>query len=264
MVIQKSGSMNPEEGLVICVYGPPKVGKTSFAASMSFHGKTMGIDFERGTKYLAENGFPDVDVLQMADWFTAKDQGELVEMIEPYEYIFVDPVGEAMEFLINGQVIRSAKFRQSDGSLTTAGWGEAKKQLRSLIKFLKNTGKTVVLIFHDDRIQLEGELYHSMMIATKLKAEIPGMVDIISYIGVQRNEEGTPQRIMYTPAAGGNFDSGDRTGRMPERIILSKEDGWGDFQRAFTGQSEQELIQSEVEREATEERPAAEEEIIEV
>lgn len=232
MEIKKTKDIKSDEGITMVVYGPPKTGKTSFAASTRKFGKTLVFDFENGTKYLGERGIDDVDVAPMSDWFTNEDAKGLRATIDPYDFIVVDPVGEAMDFLITGNQIVGAKYRQQDGSLTMAGWGAVKEKMRGFLKFLRSSGKTIILIFHDDRRQINEEWYHSLMIATKLKDVIPGMVEIISYLTVITRDE-KQHHVLYTPARGGNYDSGDRTGRVPEVVEISELNGWGDFLAAL-------------------------------
>lgn len=239
MKIEKTEDISSGDNIVMAVYGSPKCGKTSFAASTSKYGKTVLIDFEEGSKYLGERGI-DCDIIRMNDWFTKDDKKSFKSTFDSYDFIIVDPVGEAMDFLITGNQIFGAKFRQGDGSLTMAGWGEVKNQMRGFIKYLRGTGKTIILVFHDDRSKIGDEWFHSLMISTKLKEVIPGMVEIISYLAVVRKDE-VQKRVLYTPAAGGNYDSGDRTGRVPETVEISELDGWGDFIRSLKPKTGPEL-----------------------
>lgn len=224
MTIEKTKSIKAEDNLVIIVYGKGGVGKTTFAASAP---NPLILDFENGTKYLGERGF-DVDVVRMKGWLTAKDKTDLVSMLEGYETIIIDPLGEAMEKLIDSPEIKGAKFRASDGGLTMAGWGEVKKQMRSFIKFLRDTGKNVIIVSHVSEIQTEQGLEHRIQVATKLSDEIPNMVDVIAYMGVTKKDDEV-KRVLYIPQQGGNFDSKDRTGRFPQTIQISEQNGWGDF-----------------------------------
>lgn len=224
MTIEKSSAIKAEDNLVIIVYGKGGVGKTTFAASAP---NPLILDFENGTKYLGERGF-DVDVIRMKNWLTAKDKTDLVSMLEGYETIVIDPLGEAMEKLIDSPDIKGAKFRASDGGLTMAGWGEVKKQMRSFIKFLRDTGKHVIIVSHVTEIQVDQVLEHRIQVATKLSDEIPNMVDVIAYMGVTRKNDEV-LRVLYIPQQGGNFDSKDRTGRFPQTIQISEQNGWGDF-----------------------------------
>lgn len=237
MEIKSVDSIEPRDTQVLAIYGAPKSGKTSFIASSGKYGKTLLLDFENGSEYLREHGFTKdngyhVDVAPMIDWFTPDDVNQLRTIIPDYDTIAVDPMGEAMHLLIGGEQLVGAKNRQKDGSLTMSGWGEAKQRVRSLLKFLAATGKNVIISFHDERYKDGENIYHSIMIPTGVKAEIPGMVKTISYLALIKRE-GEVKRVLYTPAAGGNYDSGDRTGRVPETVEISQMDGWGDYIRSL-------------------------------
>lgn len=231
MKVENTSEISSGDNIVMVIYGGPKVGKTSFVASSSKVGKTLIVDFENGSKCLGERGF-DCDVIRMKDWFDRQETGEFLELVKKYDTVAIDPAGEGMDFLISGNQVRGSKMRQPDGSLTSAGWGEVKRRMRGLIKFLTNSGKNVILVFHDDRYIFENEMYHSLMIATKLKDVIPGMVEIVSYLTVIKRDDGL-HHVLYTPVQGGNYDSGDRTGRVPEVVEVSEDHGWEDFLAAL-------------------------------
>lgn len=224
MTIEKTKSIKAEDNLVIIVYGKGGVGKTTFAASSP---RPLILDFENGTKYLGTRGF-DVDVIRMKNWLTGKDKTDLVQIIADHETIVIDPLGEAMEKLIDSPEIKGVKYRTGDGGLTMAGWGEVKKQMRSFIKFVRDTGKNVIIVSHVSEIQTEQGLEHRIQVATKLSDEIPNMVDVIAYMGVIRNDNEI-KRVLYIPQQGGGFDSKDRTGRFPQTIHIGEQTGWSDF-----------------------------------
>ena len=224
MTIEKTKQIKSEDNLVLIVYGKGGVGKTTFAASSP---NPLIIDFENGTKYLGERGF-DVDVVRMSSWLTNDNKKELVGLLNGHDTVVIDPLGEAMEKLIDSPEVKGQKFRTSDGSLTMAGWGEVKKQMRNFIKFLRDTGKNVIIVSHVNEIQTEQGLEHRIQVATKLSDEIPNMVDVIAYMGVQKIDDGL-RRLLFIPQQGGSFDSKDRTGKFPTTIEISEKDGWNDF-----------------------------------
>jgi hypothetical protein len=231
MKVQKTKNIVSEDGIVMAIYGLPKVGKTSFAASTSKVGNTLIMDFEKGTKYLGERGI-NCDVVVMKEWFSKNESKGMSAFVKDYQTIVVDPVGQAMDFIINGDSIKGEKYRQNDGTLTTSGWMEVKTKMGKFIQFLKSTGKDILLVFHAEVETFENQHYYSLMIATKLKTIIPGMVEIISYLSVV-TKDGETKRILHTPAAGENYVSGDRTGRVPETIEISEMHGWEDFKKAL-------------------------------
>jgi hypothetical protein len=224
MTIENTKSIKSEDNLVVIVYGKGGVGKTTFAASAP---NPLILDFENGTKYLGERGF-DVHVARMKSWLTAQDKNDLVDLMAVHDTIVVDPLGEAMEKLIESSEIRGPKYRTHDGGLTMAGWGEVKRQMRSFVKFLRDSGKNVILVSHVSEINTEQGLEHRIQVATKLSDEIPNMVDVIAYMGVAKDGEEF-KRVLYIPQQGGSFDSKDRTGRFPTTIEVSERNGWADF-----------------------------------
>lgn len=229
MKIENTKNITVEDNVVMILYGRGGVGKTTFAATAP---NPLLIDFENGSKFLGERGL-SCDVIRMQDWFTHDDLLQLKDLLPKYDTIIMDPIGEAMEKLINSHSLDGKKFRQSDGSLSMAGWGEAKRQMKSLVKWLRDAGKNVILVAHVAEGKDGEATTYRIQIATKLSDELPTMVDIISYMGVRKTAEGKKEVILYTPAQGGNFDSKDRTGRLPEVIVISERNGWADFKQAM-------------------------------
>jgi hypothetical protein len=229
MNIENTNNIVPDGNIVMILYGRGGVGKTTFAATAD---KPLIIDFENGTKFLGERGLK-CDVIRMAEWFTQEDKKQLKELLPKYKTIVLDPIGDAMEKLIASHGLDSRKYRASDGGLTMAGWGEAKRQMKELIKWLRDAGKNVILIAHVAEGKEGEQTTYRIQIQTKLSDELPTMVDIISYMGVQK-KDGKMSVCLYTPAQGGNFDSKDRTGRVPELVTVSEKNGWHDFLSSFT------------------------------
>ena len=228
MTIENTKAIKAEDNLVMIVYGKGGVGKTTFAASAP---KPLILDFENGTKYLGERGIT-ADVIRLQKWLTTQDKKDLANIIRGYETVVIDPLGEAMDKLMESDEIKGAKYRASDGGLTMAGWGEVKKQMRNFIKWLRDTGKNIIIVSHVTEISTDNGLEHRIQVATKLSDEIPNIVDVISYMGIQKRGD-TVARVLYTPAQGGSFDSKDRTGRVPMTVEVSEKDGWQDLMDAM-------------------------------
>lgn len=228
MKVENTEQIKPEGNIVMILYGRGGVGKTTFAATAD---KPLIIDFENGSKFLGERGL-SCDVIRMAEWFTNDDKKQLKELLPKYQTIVLDPIGDAMEKLIASHGLDGRKYRAPDGGLTMAGWGEAKRQMKELVKWLRDAGKNVILIAHVEEGKDGEQTTYRIQIQTKLSDELPTMVDIISYMGVQK-KDGKTSVCLYTPAQGGNFDSKDRTGRVPELVVVSEKNGWHDFLSSF-------------------------------
>lgn len=224
MEIEKTENIDPGKNIVMIVYSRGGVGKTTFAASAP---NPIMFDFENGTKFLGERGI-NASVVRMNHWFNSQDKAQLPGMVKDYDSIILDPLGEAMDKLIDSADISGKKYRATDGGLTMAGWGEVKKQMRNFIKWMRGTGKNVIIVAHENEVNTDEGLTHRIQVATKLSEEIPNMVDIISYMAVKKDGDNI-QRLLYTPQQGGSFDSKDRRGRVPEVVAISEHNGWADF-----------------------------------
>lgn len=229
MKIEKTADIDPGKSLVLIVYGRGGTGKTTFAATAP---KPIIFDFENGTKYLGERGL-NADVIRMDHWFNADDKEDLKKIAKEYDTIVIDPLGEAMDKLIESNDIKG-QYRKTDGGLTMSGWGFVKKTMRTFIKWLRDTGKNVIIVAHVKEEKTEEGLTHRIQVATGLSDEIPNMVDAICYMAVRKIGDDC-QRVLYTPQRGGSFDSKDRTGKIPEVIEVSELTGWEDFKKAMEG-----------------------------
>lgn len=210
MEIKNTSEYPKVANLVMMVYGMGGVGKTTFAASFP---KPLLLDFENGAKYFGDRGIK-VDVAVFKDWLTANDKKELRDAMANYETIIVDPIGEAMEKLINDTTtVTGSKNRQSDGSLTAAGWGAVKKEMRNFVKYLRDSGKNVVLVAHVDEKMDDEQLVKRPLIATKLSDELITMVDVVGYMRTVE-KDGETKRIIQVDGTDSKVISKDRTGKL--------------------------------------------------
>ncbi len=195
--------------IVMLVYGVGGVGKTTFASTFP---KPLLLDFENGAKYFKQRGI-DVDVVQMRDWFTTDDKKELAKLVEGYETLVFDPIGEMMEKLMKSDVVNGSKYRQADGGLTMAGWGAVKDHARNVLKWARDLDKNVVLVAHVDEKADDETLVKRPLIATKISDEIIAMVDIVGYLDIL-NIEGEEKRVLRVNAADKKYIAKDRTGAL--------------------------------------------------
>jgi phage nucleotide-binding protein len=212
MEIKSTKDYQAVPNIMMLVYGQGGMGKTTFSSTFP---KPLLLDFENGAKYFKDRGI-EIDVANFSKWLTKDEKIELDNALVNYETIVVDPIGEAMDKLIESDTISGSKNRQSSGDLTMAGWGAVKKEMRNFLKYLRDTGKNVVLVAHVDEKDDEGSLVKCPMIATKLSQEVINMVDIVGYM-TSIQKDGEDVRIIRVEPSE-KFKSKDRTGKLGKVI----------------------------------------------
>lgn len=211
MQVQNTTKDYPDvANMVMLVYGVGGIGKTTFASTFP---KPLLLDFENGAKYFKQRGI-DLDVVKVDTWFTNDDKKELAKLMENYDTLIFDPIGEMMEKIIKSDNISGTKYRQSDGGLTIAGWGKVKDHARSILKWARDLDKNVVLVAHVDEKSDDETLVKRPLIATKISDEIIAMVDIVGYLDMVTSE-GIEKRVIRVNPTDKKYIAKDRTGALP-------------------------------------------------
>lgn len=211
MKIINTGDPQVKPSLVMMVYGEGGVGKTTFSATAP---NPLLLDFENGSKYFGLRGIK-IDVCPIAKWADVRDQ-ELINVIksDKYQTIVIDPIGEAMEKLKQHMIaLGDSKLTQKDGSPTMAGWGWLKKTMRDYIKFLRDSGKHVIIVAHIDEGKDEDRMIKRPKIETKLSAEVVNMVDVVAYMTVA-SKDGEDTRVLIVDPSSDKYTAKDRTGQL--------------------------------------------------
>lgn len=201
--------------ITILIYGHGGVGKTTTAASAP---SPILIDFEGGSKYFGLRGI-SIDVAQVQTWDEVRELYKTLRTSK-YESVIIDPVGEAMEKLMNSMIEeKKSKLVQPDGQPTMAGWGYLKDNMRRFVKSFRDMDKHLILIAHvEEKADDEGAIKKRPMIRTKLSQELINMVDIVAYMEVIKDSEGNSKRILRIQPNSDKYEAKDRTGQLGEIV----------------------------------------------
>lgn len=128
------------EQIVICIYSPPGIGKTSLGFTAD---DPLLIDFDGGA-YRAANRRDSVPVKSWTDVasMTADD-------LRDYKTIVVDTAGRALDVLSTDIIARDTKMGRG-GTLTLQGYGKLKGEFGPWLKMLRSFGADIVLLAHAD------------------------------------------------------------------------------------------------------------------
>ena len=184
-------------GKFLCIYSLPKVGKTSLACQFP---KNLLLGFEHG--WNAISGAMAVDIKKWTDLKLVLRQLEKPEAQEKYNTITIDTVGIAWDLC--EQYICAQNGVQSISEIPWGGgYSAAKKEFESCLRKITQLGYGLVIIAHvDKRVEKRADDSEVEILGPAIPKRaydvVNQLVDIIGYIDITWNEDGTSERWLYT------------------------------------------------------------------
>lgn len=204
------------KGKYICLFGKPKVGKTTFAAQAP---NNLLLAFEKG--YNAISGIKAQDINRWADFKMVLKQLERPEAQEMYDTVTIDTVGIMWEMC--EQYICAQNQVTSIGDIPWGkGYSLCKREFESCLRKITMLGYGLIIIAHvDKRIEKkddESEIEIVSPAIPKRAYEIVNqLVDIIGYIDVVYDDDGSSKRILCTRSTP-TVMAGSRFPYLPPKI----------------------------------------------
>lgn len=173
------------EQLVVCIYGPPGLGKSTLCFTAD---DPICFDFDKGS-YRASNR---KDTVQIGSWsevanITASD-------LEGYKTVIVDTAGRALDALAVELIAQNPKMGRA-GTLSLQGFGALKAGFAGWLKMVKSFGKDVVLVAHMDEQRNGDEVIERLDIQGSSKGEIYKSADAMGRLLIQDKK----RRIDFSP-----------------------------------------------------------------
>lgn len=185
------------KGKYLCLYGAPKVGKTTFASQAP---KNLLLAFEKG--YNAISGIKVQDINKWADFKMVLKQLERPEAQEMYNTVTIDTIGICWEMCED--YICAQNMVKTIGDISWGrGYSLCKKEFESCLRKITMLGYGLIIIAHsekriekdDDDSEIE---YISPAIPKRANEIVNRLVDIIGYIDSVFDEDGNSKRYLYT------------------------------------------------------------------
>ena len=210
-------------GYITFIYGPAKVGKTTFGTKMPGH---LLLAFERGY-----NALPGVMAQDVTTWGEMKQivrELKKPEVKEIYKSIIIDTADVAADacqkYICNQLGIENI----GDGGWSTNGWAKYKKEFEETFRTLTQLGYAVVFISHDKEKTIKpqnGSEYQQIgsSMQTSALSIIENMSDIIGYAHSKISPDGTSKRVLSLRSADNSVRCGCRFKYIAPEIDFSYE-----------------------------------------
>ena len=187
------------KGKFLLIYGEPKTGKSTFGSQLP---RSLFLNFEQGTNALA--GIRSVPILRWSDMKKVLMQLRKPQAREMYDSIVVDTASIAWQ-LCEKYICQ----RESVDSIRDVPWGQGWNMLKTEFsecwREITLLGFGILFIAHSkekptEMRDEEGNAITAMCpdLPNNAYTIINGIVDIIGYLQVQMNPDGTSERYLYT------------------------------------------------------------------
>ena len=187
------------KGKFMLIYGLPKVGKSTFGSQLP---RSLFLNFEQGTNALA--GIRSVPILRWSDFKKVLTQLRKPQARDMYDTIVVDTVSIAWQLCEKYICQREGVDTIRDISWGQ-GWGMLRNEFSECWREITLLGFGILFIAHskDKPTEMRDEEGNEI---TAVAPDLPNqcytiinsIVDIIGYLQVQMNNDGTSERFLYT------------------------------------------------------------------
>ena len=187
------------KGKFLLIYGQPKTGKSTFGSQLP---RSLFLNFEQGTNALA--GIRSVPILRWTDAKKVLTQLRKPQAKEIYDSIVVDTASIAWQ-LCEKYICQ----RESVDSIRDVAWGQGwnmlKTEFSEFWREITLLGFGILFIAHSKEKPTEmkdeqGDTITAVCpdLPSNAYTIINSIVDIIGYLQVQVNPDGTSERYLYT------------------------------------------------------------------
>jgi len=201
MEIQRT-TASTKPTFILTIYGQGGTGKSTLASTAP---KPVFIDAEDGTKAFAIRGI-DVPVAHVKTWEDVRNSWKIISESDEYETVIIDPIGAFLDLLIDDV--------RHGGEMNQLLWGRAKDGMRRFIQAVKNSGKHVVFVAHEEEKDDDGVVLRRPMLAAKLSQPLIDLSDVVGNLRVDKDGK---RVLLVQPES--KFKAKDRYGVFGTTIL---------------------------------------------
>lgn len=187
------------KGKFLLIYGQPKTGKSTFGSQLP---RSLFLNFEQGTNALA--GIRSVPILRWTDFKKVLSQLRKPQAREMYDTIVVDTASIAWQlcekYICQRESVDSIRDIPWGG-----GWNMLKAEFSECWREITLLGFGILFIAHskDKTTEMQDEEGNPITavcpdLPNQCYTIINSIVDVIGYLQVQMNPDGTSERYLYT------------------------------------------------------------------
>ena len=206
-------------GYITYIYGPTKIGKTTFGVQMP---KALLLACQKGY-----NALPNVYPQDITSWSEMKmvlRELKKPEVKETFNSIIVDTIDVAST-MCEKYIISQAGVDSINQIPYGGGWSKVKRELEDTFRAITQMGYAVLFISHDkDKTfkRQDGTEYNQVVptLGSSYNEIIKDMVDIYAYAHIVMRD-GAPKRVLTLRSMDGTIDCGSRFKYIAPEVDLS-------------------------------------------
>lgn len=210
-------------GYITLIYGPPKIGKTTFGSKMP---KPLLLAAEKG--YSAIPGIMAIDVTSWGDMKAIMRELKKPEVKEVYKSLIVDTIDILADYCQKYVCNQLGIENIGDGGWTTNGWSKYKKEFEDVFRTLSQLGYAIVFISHDKEKTIKpqnGAEYQQIgsSMQSSALAIIENMCDLIAYAHPKVSADGGFERVLTLRSLDNSIRCGGRFKYIKSEVPFSYE-----------------------------------------